>query len=548
LTFKKNMLVLPYQKHTTLSGAANLSYHLTRQWAVTGGLSTSGFQTKMPLSPAIRNFTLPAGLAFQSKHFGGTGQYQYVVTPGLESGDKQFRATLRSGWGAVAFTGYAERDTNVPAVSFILGQAAGLQQELNLLGIKASTVQQVDELLSSNSLLIAAGYIKGATINLVPVRTQIGGTADWSSRGVYRKQVSYFLIFNDNHLLQGSTQDVGHSLSYSQSVTHSDDISWSVSVLGVNNPGSSREYTPICSIAWTHQLKHVPNFIAPERHGAIAGIIFRDDQAKGVWERDMRPMPGVEVMLDDRRHTITGADGSYRFPSVPRGRHRIAVMYRSHDPFFFTTASDLEVDQDATVNFGIGYLLSGLMGQVMNDAGQGVAGITVLVQSRGLKWSTATEADGGFLVSSLIAGDYDAQLDEDSLPAGYSTETLVEPLQITVGASTPGHATFTVRAFRSISGRVLSYDSKAGQYVPVIRAQISLRESGLTTMTDVTGRYLFRDLAAGSYTVSVQNEAQAFTHTVRLSAQPVGLMNVDFQISRLGSPHIPAAAVLPVGP
>ena len=81
----------------------------------------------------------------------------------------------------------------------------------------------------------------------------------------------------------------------------------------------------------------------------------------------------------------------------------------------------------------------------------------------------------------------------------------------------------------------------------MIRAQISLREAGLTTMTDVTGRYLFRDLAAGSYTVSVQNEAQAFTHTVRLSAQPVGLMNVDFQISRLGSPHIPAA-VLPVEP
>ena len=58
-----------------------------------------------------------------------------------------------------------------------------MQQDLDLLGIKATTVQQVDELLSSNSFLIAAGYIKGATINLVPVRTQIGGTADWSSRG-----------------------------------------------------------------------------------------------------------------------------------------------------------------------------------------------------------------------------------------------------------------------------------------------------------------------------------------------------------------------------
>jgi hypothetical protein len=285
LTFYNNNLVLPGLRETTISGAANLSYHLTRHWAVIGGASTSRFQTKVPLSPAIRSFTLPASLAFQSKHFGGAGQYQYSVTPGLEGGDKQFRAIARSGWGAVAFTGYAERDTNVPTVSFILRQVAGLQQDLNLLGIKATTVQQVDELLSSNSFLIAAGYIKGATINLVPVGTQVGGTTDWSSRGIHRKQVSYSLIFNDNHLLQGSTQDVGHSLSYSQSITHSDDVSLAVSVLGVNNPGSSREYTPICSIAWTHQLKHVPSFIVPERHGTITGIIFRDGQSKGVWEQ-----------------------------------------------------------------------------------------------------------------------------------------------------------------------------------------------------------------------------------------------------------------------
>jgi hypothetical protein len=148
----------------------------------------------------------------------------------------------------------------------------------------------------------------------------------------------------------------------------------------------------------------------------------------------MRPISGVEVMLDDHRRTITGADGSYRFPPVPRGRHRVAVMmYRSNDPFFFTTESELEVDEDAIVNFGIGYSLSGLMGHVMDDAGQAVAGITVLIRSRGLKWSTTTEANGSFFVSSLIAGDYAVQLDEDSV--GYSTAALVEPRQVTVGAS-----------------------------------------------------------------------------------------------------------------
>jgi hypothetical protein len=291
----------------------------------------------------------------------------------------------------------------------------------------------------------------------------------------------------------------------------------------------------------------VPDFIVPERHGAITGIVFQDEQSKGVWDRDMKPIPGVEVMLDDRERTITSANGSYRFPGVARGKHRIAVVYRSPDPFFFTTASDLEVDESATVNFGIGHTLSGLMGRVINDAGHGVTGITVLILNRGSKWSTVTEADGSFFVSSLIAGDYDVRLDEDSLPVGYSTETLVEPQQVTVGAASPGNAVFTVRAFRSISGQVFSYDSKAGLYIPVAHAQVVLREVGFNAVTDLTGHYLFRDLAAGTYTVSVSNEAKISTHTLRLGAEPVGMTNVDFYI-RSPRPPVPAPIVPGVRP
>lgn len=151
-------------------------------------------------------------------------------------------------------------------------------------------------------------------------------------------------------------------------------------------------------------------------------------------------------------------------------------------------------------------------------------------------------------MSSLVAGDYDVQVDEDSLPAGYSADALVEPQRVTVGPSSPGKADFTARALRSISGRVLSYDSKAGRYIPVNRAQVTLREPGLSTMTDVVGRYLFRDLAAGSHTVSVQNEAQTSSHTVRLGDQPVDVINVDFQISRPGPADVSAPAALPVKP
>ena len=75
-----------------------------------------------------------------------------------------------------------------------------------------------------------------------------------------------------------------------------------------------------------------------------------------------------------------------------------------------------------------------------------------------------------------------------------------------------------------------------------------LRESGFATITDPTGRYLFRDLAAGPYTVSVHSKAEALTRAVQLAGQPVNLTNVDFKIGRPGGPDAHAAGVLPVKP
>jgi hypothetical protein len=548
LTFYNNNVELPGLKETTISGALSLRYQLTKHWSLTSGGNASSFQIKSPESPAIRNLTIPAGLAFDSSHFGATGQYQFAVTPGTDSGSQQIRGSARTGWRAFTFSGYAERDTNAPTLSFIFGQVSGLQLALEQQGIQATTIQQVNELLTSDAFLIAAGYVKGATINLVPVRTQFGGTANWSSAGVHRKELSYSFLFNDDQALLGNTQSIINTLSYTESVTRGDKLSLACSVMGVGTPGRTLQYTPTCFVAWRHQFKHVPEYIIPERHGTIAGNVFRDDQSKGTFEPGMPPMAEVEILLDDRRRVLTRIDGSYRFTNVPRGKHRIAAQYSSREPFFYTTPSDLEVEENATVDFGIGYSLSGLMGHVLNDAGQGVDGVSVAIRSRGLKRSAVTEADGSFFLSGLVAGDYEVQADEDTLPAGYSGDSLVDPQTVTVGASSPGKAAFTVRAFRSISGRVLGYDTVASQYVPVNNAPVFLKEPGLTVSTDLLGRYLFRDLAAGSYTLSVPNEPQTAAHTVRLGAPPVDLINVDFQISKPApAADTVAPAVLPAG-
>jgi hypothetical protein len=114
--------------------------------------------------------------------------------------------------------------------------------------------------------------------------------------------------------LQGSTESVSHTLTYSQRFGRADSLSLSCSIFGETAPGAPSEYTPICFVAWRHQFQQVPYFIIPERRGAISGNAFRDDQSKGAFEPGMGPMADVEITLDDRRRTLTRADGSYRFP------------------------------------------------------------------------------------------------------------------------------------------------------------------------------------------------------------------------------------------
>src|SRR5450432_188423 len=62
------------------------------------------------------------------------------------------------------------------------------------------------------------------------------------------------------------------------------------------------------------------------------------------------------------------------------------------------------------------------------------------------------------------------------------------------------------------------------------------------------GRYLFRDLAAGTSTISVQNDAQTLTCAVRLGSLPEDLAGMDFQIGNSGPREVSAPTVLPRKP
>ncbi len=84
--------------------------------------------------------------------------------------------------------------------------------------------------------------------------------------------------------------------------------------------------------------------------------------------------------------------------------------------------------------------------------------------------------------------------------------------------------------------------------MPIAGAQVILGERALTAATDAAGRYLFRDLPAGSFTISAPNEAQTSPRTVRLGGQPVDVVNIDFQTARPVPADSPDPAAIPSQP
>jgi hypothetical protein len=119
-----------------------------------------------------------------------------------------------------------------------------------------------------------------------------------------------------------------------------------------------------------------------------------------------------------------------------------------------------------------------------------------------------------------------------------------------VESGKPASAQFTVKALRSIGGKVLVYDPASLQNVPLAGAMVQLKELSseatstgtkpaepleaktfeakiFETKTGETGAYIFRNLAAGTYTVSIENAGKEISRTVTLPAAPANIRDVD---------------------
>jgi hypothetical protein len=215
--------------------------------------------------------------------------------------------------------------------------------------------------------------------------------------------------------------------------------------------------------------------------------------------------------------------------------HRVEAHLQSDESFFYTTDSPATTDMNANVDFGINFAKGQLFGYLLDDSGAGVGGITVELKNGKFTRRVATGGTGKFAFTGLGPGEYSVATLPDSYPPGYALQDLTAQT-VTVEAGKPASAQFTVRALRSIAGRVLVYDKSTLQTVPLEGAMVRLKEPSLEIKTGPNGGYIFRNLAAGTYTISIEYGGKETTRTVVLPPAPTNLRDVDLNV---GAKEIP---------
>jgi hypothetical protein len=520
---------------STFNTSGLLNFKINRNFSVNSGGSYATFQSTVPVGPRIVTVNLPVGVDYSTRHFGSGFQYQRTVTIEGGGSGNDYSVNLRASAGPFQATGFFRHDVQVPTLATIFSQIPGLQDALDRAGIIATTPEQLADLLRNTALLQLLGFTNAFTVDLAPSRNDVSADASWNFHGPSRRKVDLNYFYSNTDLLQGNFILTTATLSYSQKIHSTNDIIGSAALVRTQNNGVTTTH-PIFSISLQHRFFSVPSLLLPGRHGMIQGHIFRDDESSGRLSSQVPVLSGVEVRLDENRVTRTDSSGYYSFHHVPFGVHRIEAKVQSNEPFFYTTDSPATADMNATVDFGINFAKGQIFGFLLNDAGAGINGIAVELKGEKVSRRVQTGITGKFAFTGLLPGEYSISTLPDSYPPGYALQDLAAQT-IAVESGKPASAQFTVRALRSIGGKVLIYDPATLQNVPLAGVVVRLKElvpDGKTAevktaevKTGETGAYIFRNLATGSYTVAIEHDGKEIARTVTLPAAAANIREID---------------------
>lgn len=528
LTLSQSGFNLPLLQQNTFSVNSTFTYKLNRNFSLLSGAAYSRFASQLPAAATIETVNLPIGMDFASRHF-GTG-FEYQRTDNFDgSGGNDYSFNIRGSAGQFQMSAFYRHDVQVPTIASVFAQIPGLQDLLQRTGIVVTSPDELAQLLNNTALLATLGFSAPLTVNLAPVRNDLSASLGWMGRSQSHPQLNLSYFDSRSELIQGEFNFSSSTVSYSQRVSHTNDLVASFSLLRTFSGTGSADLRPLFSLSLRHRFSSAPSLLLPGRHGAIEGHVFRDDQSTTLYKDQQSGIAGVEVRLDDDRVTHTDANGYYAFHHVPYGTHTVEARLESSEPFFHTTDSPATAAINSTIDFGINFAKGQIFGYLLNDAGAGINGVTVELGGAGPTRTTQTDMDGKFNFRGLEPGNYVVKTEPGSYPSGYSLQNL-EPRQATVELGKPEKVEISVRAIRAISGKVTAYDRSTLKTVPMADVSVRLKELKLETRSGSSGAYVFRNLPAGTYTLVAVYGGKEISRTVEVPSGPASMRDIDLDV------------------
>jgi len=291
--------------------------------------------------------------------------------------------------------------------------------------------------------------------------------------------------------------------------------------------------------------------------GSVGDTIFYDTNGDGTQGGGEPGIPGVTVQLDvdldgdgnpDFATTaVTDASGNYNFPNIPEGTHTVTVISPpganpttnidgvggpDTDHTFALAAGENNTSED------FGFLGSGSIGDTVyfdannngvQDAGEpGLSGVAVELDvdfdqdgTPDTTLNTTTDANGNYLFSNLLAGDYDvivtqpAGTTQTQDPDGGNDNTSFLTLGVGENNTTQdfgyrGNSSLGDTVFWDVDNSGTAFDALIDRGLPGVDVTIQIDVNGdsspdytETVTTDANGNYTFNNLIPGTYIVSV---------------------------------------------
>ncbi|MGI8647947.1 MAG: MFS transporter [Mycobacteriales bacterium] len=189
---------------------------------------------------------------------------------------------------------------------------------------------------------------------------------------------------------------------------------------------------------------------------------------------------------------LTGGDGAYRIAVPKAGSYVLITRARNHEP----RATPVKLGGKEPLPVGVTLTgASALTGTVQATRGGGLSGATVcLTDCQGeVIGARITNVEGRYTFDKLVAGNYTLAVQSDGF----------QPLAVSVNIA---DAATTEKHVQLVGNAHLEGVARAGeQRQPLAGARVSLMDSMgevvTSTITGIEGRYLFRDIPEGNYTL-----------------------------------------------